>query len=610
MIDVVDEQIEELNNTFYQNLAPPPELQIWEWADKYRVLSSEASSEPGQWRTSRFPYTKEIMEVMSPQSPVEDIVMMKGAQTAGTEILLNLLGYTIHYDPGPILYIQKTVDAVMRFSAQRFTKSLENTPEVSQRLPTAKSRDDSNTKLLKNFPGGILILGGANSAASLRSMPIGKLLLDELDSFEADIQSEGDPIELAIRRTANFPRRKKIYISTPLVKETSKIEPMFLDGDQRYYNVPCPFCGHKQVIRWGNIVYENDDPKTAKLRCEKCHKLIEERYKTQMLENGEWVALHPGREVVSFHLNSLYSPLGFYSWADAVKLWLKYKRTRNTEVLRVFVNTVLGETYSEAGKSVEYDTLNSRKEKYKAEVPKDVLLLTAGVDVQEDRIEAEVVGWGEHQENWSIDYVRLMGDTEYDGVWKQLEDYLARGWLHTSGLKLRPACTAVDSGHRAKIVYNFCKKHEHSLVFPIKGRDGWGQGLIHRPTKPNQHGVYLFNAFVDEVKSKIYSQFKLDSIGPGFCHFPNKSMYNEDYFIMLTSEKLIRKRVSGKYKLAWELPAGKRNEALDCRCYAICALNILKPNFEAIKGRGVPLNAENTKIKTRKRRVLSTGVQV
>ncbi len=609
MIDTT-EKLTKLNNIFFENLAPPPELQIWEWADKYRVLSSEASSEPGKWRTSRFPFTKEIMAVLSPQDPTEEVVFMKGAQIAGTEVLLNFMGYGIDYDPAPMLYIQKTVDSVMRFSAQRFTKSLENTPRVAAKLPTQKSRDDSNTKLLKNFPGGIIIMGGANSAASLRSMPICKLLLDELDSFEADIQSEGDPIELAIRRTANFPRRKIVYISTPLVQETSKIEPLFKDGDQRYYNVPCPFCEHEQTLKWGNIVYENDDPKTVKLKCEKCGELIDERYKTQMLDRGRWIKTHPGREIASFHLNSLYSPLGFFSWQAAVKLWLKYKRTRNTEVLRVFINTVLGETYSEAGKAIDFDTLNTRKEKYKAEVPKDVMLLTCGVDVQETRIEAEIVGWGDEQESWSIDYVRLMGDTEYDGIWKQLEDYLARGWLHTSGLKLTPACTAIDSGHRAKIVYNFCAKWAQNLVFPIKGRDGWGQGLIHRPTKPNQHGVYLFNAFVDELKSKIYSQFKLDTVGPGYCHFPNKSIYDQEYFMMITAEKLIRKRVAGKYKMAWSLPAGKRNEALDCRAYAISALNILKPNFEAIKKRGIPLNAENNKIKVRKRRVLSTGVEV
>ena len=597
-----------LGNSFYEHLDPPPELTISEWADKYRVLTSEASSEPGPWRTDRFPFTKEIMDICSPQDPTKEIVMMKAAQVAWTEIMLNIMGYTIHYDPQPLLYIQKTIQAVERFSAQRFSKSLEATPEILERLPKQKSRDDSNTKTLKNFPGGLIILGGANSAASLRSMPISRLLLDELDSFEHDIQEEGDPIDLAIRRTSNFPRRKIFYGSTPLVKETSRIERLFNEGDQRYYRIPCPFCGQMQTMKWGNINFIDKDPRTAKLKCEGCAALIDERYKTEMLANGYWEAMHPGRVMASFFINSFYSPLGFYSWADAVTLWLKYRKSRDQEILRVFVNTVLGETYSEAGKSLELDSMEAKKEKYVCDVPEKVLVLTAGVDVQEDRVEAEIVGWGEGQESWSIDYKIIMGDPEKDDVWMQLDDYLVKRWKHTSGASLFPACVAVDSGHKARIVYNFCKRREFRRVFPIKGTSGWGKGLIGRPVRRLKDGVYLFQAFVDELKSRIYSQLKIDSIGPGYCHFPNKLVYDNNYFRMLVAEKLLRKRVGHQYKMIWDLPAGRRNEALDCRCYAIAALNILSPDFEAIKRRGTPMNLSGGSVK--KRRVLSKGIQV
>jgi len=599
--------LDTLKDAFLKTLEPPPELNIWEWADEYRVLSSEASSEPGPWRSDRFPYLKEIMEELSPQNPRDEVVLMSGAQVGKTECCLNMMGYTIHYDPTPMLYIQKTVDAVMKFSSQRFTKSLENTPEIRERLPAVKSREDANTKLLKNFAGGILIMGGANSAASLRSMPIGKLMLDEEDSYEMDIQEEGDPTELAIRRTANFPRRKIFHLSTPKIKETSRIEPAFYEGDQRYYYVPCPHCDNYDTIRWENIKYTDDDPNTAELLCTACGSLIQERYKTQMLSAGKWKATEPGREIASFHLNSLYSPLGFYSWKDAVKLWLKYKRTHNTEILRVFVNTVLGETYSESGKSVEFSILEKRKEDYPADVPNNALILTAGVDIQEDRIEAEIVGWGAGQESWSIDYTRIMGDTEYDFVWNQLDDYLKRTWIHESGLEMLPALTAIDSGHRARTVYQFCKRNEHRRIFPVKGQDGWGRGLINRPAKRNKDLVYLFNVFVDEMKSKIYSQLKVDVPGPGYCHFPRKDFYDMNYFRQLTSEKLVNKRIAGRNKLKWELPAGRRNEALDCRAYAIAALNILNPNFEALRDRGGPMSGTQTKIR-KKRRLLSKGI--
>lgn len=599
---------QKIGKAFYESLAPPPELTVWEWADKYRILSSEASSEPGPWRTERFPFLKEVMDVMSPQNPAREIVGMKGSQIGFTETFLNFIGYTIHHDPNPMLYIQKTEKAVERFSTQRFEKSLLKTPEVFNKLPTQKSRDDSNTKTLKSFPGGVLILGGANSAASLRSMPICKLMLDELDSFEVDIQEEGDPIKLAIRRTTNFPKRKILYASTPLVKETSKIEPLYISGDQREFYVPCPFCGFPQTIRWSKIVYVDKNPKTAKMKCEKCGKLIDERFKTKMLSEGKWVAAYPGRDIISFFINAFYSPLGFFSWADAVKDWLEYRRSGNTELLRVIVNTIFAETYSESNKSIEFSSFDSRLESYKSEVPGDVYVLTAGVDVQEDRLECEIVGWGPNQESFSIDYIRIMGDTEFDAVWQQLDDHLKKSWKHESGAKLFPACVGIDSGHRAKIVYNFCKGREFRRIFPVKGAPGWGKGLINRPTKRLKEGVYLFLAYADELKSKVYSQLKAEKNQQGFCHFPRKEMYNRDYFRMLVSEKLVRKRVANKYKMVWELPAGRRNESLDARCYAIAALNILNPNFEAIKRRGTPMNLAFRKLK-KKRRLISKGVE-
>jgi len=604
--------LSELTKEFYKEISPPPDLNVWQWADARRVLSSEASAEPGPWRTDRFPFTREIMFELSPQSDTEEVVLMGSAQIAKTECMLNWMGHNIDVDPGPMLYTQKTIDAVTKFSMQRFKKSLEASPSIAKKLPEQKSRDDSNTKLLKNFPGGLLVMGGMNSAASLRSMPISKLALDEIDSYEMDIQEEGDPIELAIVRTRSFARRKIFYASTPLVKETSKIEPLFEVSDQRFYNVPCPHCGTMQTLKWANIKYKKTKSEqlvkdSVYLQCEHCKKKIKEHFKTQMLADGEWIATHPGRDTAGFHINALYSPLGFFSWDSAVKLWLKHRRTQNRETLRVFINTVLGETFSEISKIVDFSVLYNRRENYKAEVPAGVMVITAGVDVQDDRIEVEVLGTGQEEENWSLGYERFMGDPEYDNVWNQLDKYLLKQWKHESGIMLNVACTAVDSGYKARIVYNFCKKRFHRRIFPVKGTDGWGRGLINRPNAKHKDGVWLVAAYVDELKTKIYSQLKTSLPGPSYCHFPEKTDYDSNYFRMLTAEKLTRPRVAGQYKLKWVLPAGRRNEALDCRAYAIAALNILNPKFETIKNTGTPITTKKRTLK-KKRRVLSKGI--
>ncbi len=254
------------------------------------------------------------------------------------------------------------------------------------------------------------------------------------------------------------------------------------------------------------------------------------------------------------------------------------------------------------------NVLLARREEYVHDVPEGGLVLTAGVDVQEDYIAAEVVAFGKGQESWSVDYTTFMGDTELTFVWDQLDAYLQRSWLHEDGTPLQVAITAVDSGHRARVVYNFCRQREYRRVFPIKGRYGWGIGLIKRPKTRNQDGVFLFLAHVDELKSKVYSQLSIDKPGPGYCHFPLRpDVYDADYFKGLTAEQLITKRAHGRHVLAWELPAGRRNEPLDCRNYAIAALNILNPNFELLGNTG-PLRVRNGPMRKRRARVHSRGV--
>jgi phage terminase large subunit GpA-like protein len=576
--------IKQLKKAFYSSLKPRELLTIPDWADKYRKLPSESSSEKGLWRTSRFPYLKEIMLECSPQSSAKDIVIEGGSQVGKTEVAINVICYVVDCTPGGILYVQKTLETAQRFSKQRLEPSFKLIPTISANVRDKKSRDGTNTALMKAFPGGLLIMGGSNSAASLRSMPICFLITDEIDSFVQNVEGEGDPVKLAEKRTTNFPRAKRIKISTPTDAETSRIHPLYDGGDKRIYIVPCPSCSKKQQIVWGNIKWENNNPKTVYLKCINCESKIYEKHKTWMLENGEWLIQNASAPYPSFHISGLYSPVGFYSWADAVADYIEAMsevRRGSPEKLKVFINTVLAEPWVSSGRTLSNEMFKGRPEVYKAEVPKEVLVLTAGVDVQDDRIEVEILGWGINQETYGIEYVRFDGDTEHEYVWKQLDDYITKTWKHESGHAINVLCAAIDSGHRTKIVYSYCKQREFRRFFPVKGVGGWGHGFIKRPKVRNQYDVWLFLSYPDEIKSRIYSNLNLKVPGKNYCHFPEGKGYDDSYFEMLVSEKLVP-GIKGKREPRWELPSGRRNEALDCRGLNHVAIEIAKPNFDKL----------------------------
>lgn len=602
----------QIAKAFADALAPKPKLYIDEWADQYRFLPQISAHEAGLWRTSRFPFLKRILRLLSPSDPTRQVVVMKGAQLGFTEIALNWMLYTIDYNPAPMLYVQKTLDNISIFMDQRFDPAVEEMPNVKGKIGIVKTgRGTGNTKRTKIFPGGMIRFGGANSASSLRSMPIQYLILDEEDSYEQDIQEEGSPSKLAIARTRNFPNKKIFRISTPTIKETSIIEPLFERGTQEYYYVPCPHCKHMEIIKWENIKWEKDehgevDPDSVALVCTSCGVLIEERHKTWMLSNGKWIAHNPNAHYPSFHLSSLYSPFGFFSWKEAVEDYVEAIRKGDPALLKAFINTILGGTWSEAGRTIKSTWLEKRKEPYLAEIPKNVVLLTSASDIQDNRIETEIVGWCRDLQSYSIDYRVFMGDTEQNAVWQQLDLYLSKWFTHESGIRIPIAISALDSGYLTKQVYNFCKMREHRNIFPVKGRPGWGYGYIERPQKRNKDGVWAFNAYVDEIKSKVYTHLQVEEEGPGYCHFPDREEYNTAYFRMLTSEKLEKKWHNGRYRLQWTLPNGRRNEALDARVLNVAALNILNPDFDSLPINQV-FNVAFGKPKSHKRKVHSAG---
>ena len=551
-------------------LLPPPKLTVSEWAERYRILGN-TSPEPGPWRTERTPYLREIMDSLSPGAPCERVVFQKPAQIGGTEVLLNACGFLMHHAPAPILLVQPTVEMAKRFSKQRLDGLIEGSPVLRGKVKDPRSRDSGNTVLLKEFSGGVLILTGANSAVGLRSLPAKYVLADELDAWPADADGEGDPLMLAVRRTVAFGSQRKILaVSTPTIEGVSRIEALFRQGDQRYYFVPCPRCGFMQRLVWERLRWPEGEPEKARYSCGACEYAISNHEKTVMLAGGEWrpAAQGDGR-TRSYSLNALCAPVGWPGWGELAAEFLEAKRTRET--LQVFVNTILGETWrDEAAVPLEPDLLYARRQPFGAEVPAGACLITAGADVQADRIECEVVGWGAGEESWSLGYFVFHGDTGQPEVWADLDRLLLRQWKHETGLLLPVSAAAVDAGYETETVLDFCRARRGRKVWPIKGQAGFGKPIWPRRATTggkNRGELYLVGA--DVAKEKVYSKLRVERPGAGYCHFPMDRP--RDWFDMLVSERVVVERGERKFMK----PAGVRNEALDARAYALAALHSL-----------------------------------
>jgi phage terminase large subunit GpA-like protein len=570
-------------------LRPDPRLTVSEWADRYRELSQQSSAEAWHWQTDRTPYLREVMDALSPSSPIETVVLQKGSQLGGTEAGNNWLGYVIHQAPGPMLYVQPTVEMVKRTSKQRIAHMIESCPQLRERVKETRSRDSGNTILAKEFPGGILVMTGANSAVGLRSIPVRYLFMDEIDAFEADVEGEGDPVELARRRTSNFRRnRKMLLVSTPTLKGFSRIERAFLQTDQRYYQVPCPFCGVLQRITWAAIQWPDGEPQKAAMKCEACERLIPESRKTEMLADGEWVPTAEGDgRTVGYHLSALYSPLGWYSWGDAAADFMKAKEA-GREALKVWINTVLAETWEEEGDAIDGNALVARVEEYPERVPHGALVLTCGVDVQDNRVELEVVGWGMGEESWGIDYRVIRGDPGRRELWAELDDALRLTYPHQDGYPPRIAATCIDSGgHYTQQVYAFCQGKQVRRIFAIKGLAGAGRPVVAAPKKSrtgrDQRHVELFQIGADQARGIVHSRLRIERPGPGHCHWPAEGYgYDEEYFSQLSSMKAVVRYSHGVPRREWVLLPHRRKEAFDCRIYSLAALYILNPAWDQL----------------------------
>lgn len=563
-------------------LKPPPELTLSQWADRYRMLSAESSAEPGRWHTDKAPYQREIMDAIG-DAHIRRVVIMCAAQLGKTELLLNILGYFMAYAPAPILVMQPTLDMGQTFSKDRLAPMIRDTP-VLRGLVDVKSRYAGNTILKKNFPGGHITIVGANSATGLASRPIKVLLADEVDRYPGSAGTEGDPLSLAQKRQTTFWDKKTVMVSTPVIKGHSRIETEYNQSTREEWNVPCPECGHYQPFVWANLIFDPDDlQKEIVYKCERCGCVANEYRWKQQSQQGRFVAENPGAETRGFHLNTLAST--FCGWKEIVQKFIVAKEQLdqgNPEGMKVWVNTELGETWEERGEQVEDTELFNRREIYDAVVPEEVLVLTAGVDVQDDRFEVEIVGWGVGKESWGIRYQKIYGDMLKEQVWEDLDAFLQTVWCKKDGTALRIISCCIDSGgHHTDQVYRFTKERYERGVWAIKGKGGAEVPYIRNPTTNNRVKTPLFIIGVDAGKSLLYQRLRHNTKGPNYCHFPANAEagYDETYFKGLTSEKMVVRFRKGRSVTVWELKDSKykRNEPLDLRNYATAALEIANP---------------------------------
>lgn len=601
--------------------APPPEFSISEWADNERYLSPESSSEPGKWNTDRAPYQREIMDsVKDPE--VTEVVLMTSAQVGKTEIINNVIGYFVHHDPSPILCVQPTLQMAETYSKDRLSAMIRDTPALRMIIGDGKSRQSGNTLLHKRFPGGHITLAGSNSPASLASRPVRVVLFDEVDRFPFSAGTEGDPVSLGKKRTTTFFNRVSVMVSTPTRKGASRIELAYDSSDKRVFMVPCPHCGEKQFLDFKRLHWDSGEPESAVYRCKHCEALIEHSEKHEMLIEGEWEPQAEKKGIAGFHLNELYSP--WKSWGEIAQDYEEAKKSEET--LKAFWNTSLGLPYESIGDAPDWETLLKRKDGYKSnELPEGVQFLTAGVDIQGDRIEMEIVGWGKEKRSWSIDYRTFYGDTSQIKTFQALDSVMSETWETHDGHKIPILRLAIDSGFQTQNVYDWARQYPQSRVITVKGQDNLQQTFklpseqSKRRKKGNQPWVRVWSVGSNVIKRELFSWFRVDppkgenhpleAYPFGFCFFPDD--YQDTYFKGLCSETEVVKLVNGfpryYFKKVYE-----RNEPLDCRCYARAAASTLgvdsvKP--EAIdrlekRSRGVsaapPKSRTKVKIKKKK----------
>lgn len=582
-------------------MQPPENLTVTEWAECKRYLSTEASAEPGLWRTSRTPYLRAIMDAFT-DPKIRHIVFVAASQVGKTEVINNIIGYIIDQNPGSILFVHPTTIDAREFSKLRIAPMIRDSPAVRRRISAPKSRDSGNTLLQKSYPGGILTLCGSNEAHALASKPIRYVFGDERDRWAQSAGTEGDPWELAMARQTTFYNAKAVEVSTPTIRGSSNIAKSFAKGTMERWKSQCPHCGEFHEIQWKDIRYEAKETVVNHERtytiegdvlwvCPGCACTSNEA--TMKKQPAKWVAENPAaydNGVRSFWLNAFVSP-----WASWESICLKYQNALgDTGKMQVVYNTCFGQLWEDRGDTQDPDTLLGRRDVYEAELPEGVLVLTAGVDTQDDRMEYEIVGHGHFGETWGIEKGIIMGRPDDPATWDSLDMMVFDRVLRfKDGLGLKVSMSFVDEGgHFTEWVRQFCRNRVGKKVFCIKGFPGADRPFTSPPKKQkiiinNRYlgTVWQYQLGVDSGKQIIMDNLKVQAPGPKYCHFPLRDDYGAMYFNGLLSEHLVPE---GKVRQRWvwtKIQGHERNEPLDCRNYALAAFKVLPVDLDAVDRR-------------------------
>ena len=578
-------------------MRPPDDLTVTQWAEKKRRLSSESSAEPGPWRTSRTPYLQEPMDAFT-DPKVRRIVMVAASQVGKSEFLNNAIGYIIDEDPGSILFVHPTTIDAKEYSKLRIAPMIRDCPTLRSKVAAPKSRDSGNTLLQKTYPGGILTMCGSTEAHALASKPIRYVFGDERDRWALSAGNEGDPWDLAMARQTTFYNAKAVEVSTPTIKNASAIEASYSEGTMERWKSKCLHCGEYHEIQWKDIRYSYEEKIVNKKTtytvkdiwyvCPECACTSTELEMKR--QPARWEADNPdaySHGVRSFWLNAFVS-----QWASWESIILKFLNAiGNSRKLQVVYNTCFGELWEDRGDLEDEDSLLARREDYSAELPEGVLVLTAGVDTQDDRMEYEIVGHGHFKETWGIEKGIIMGRPDDDATWRKLDEMVFDRVLHfEDGVGLRMSMSFVDEGgHFTQEVRLQCQKRIRKKVFCIKGMAGPDKPYTAPPKQMkiviNQRAVgtcWQYQIGVDSGKQIIMDNLSVQTPGSKYCHFPRRDDYGPGYFAGLLSERL-EYDAAKKQPWTWKkIPGHERNEALDCRNYAMAAFRALPVNLDRV----------------------------
>ena len=584
---------------------PPEKLNVAEWADKYFVLSAEGSARPGKFYTSNAEYQREPMEALSDPA-IETVVLMWSSQVGKTQIGLIFVGYHVHHDPAPILFVEPDENLAKAIADDRIKPMIRDTPALTPLFSASSDRYN------RSYPGGQLTLAWASAPTQMASRPKRIVITDEEGAYDSAPNREGNPVDLAKARMATFgSNRKHLRVSSPRLRRTCYITAAYERSDQRHFYVPCPQCQHMQTLVWDRLKWPVDkatgqaDTSACYYVCEANGCLIVESDKAAMIRAGEWRAHRPGGgdgRTAGFQLSALYSPLGF-RWSELVDKYLACEGI--PDKLQVFTNTMLGLPWDEQAEGADLNAVARHAEAYLAQAPKGVIIVSCGADVQKDRIEATKVGWGLHEQAWVIEHRVFYGETAQHnaGAWVDFSSWRQERVEHETGLLLPTACTFVDSGdgNRTQAVYAYTRRWASERVFACKGSSQPGSPLASRGNRVGAHKTTVVIVGSSTAKDTIFARLQIDDRSrPGYIHFPSGEHAGCDpaYYSHLTAEKLVTRSTRSGEVARWEKQQ-KRNEALDCMVYALAAKEFTRANLRALAAR---LEASAAKLTDEQRR--------